>query len=235
MIGSRNVVAQFACHVLGWSARMTDDLIVSTTTLPMFLLSIRAAMPRPKDTDLTTTSSAVLSFFKLIRIKEPNMETAITVAIIAAAISVLGWLVNYVLSSRSERERARLASQLSHVQKQLEPLYGPLAFLIYEGRQTFSDLREKLGPRPFFGGGRSLSDEELVLCRPVLARAGPGRHRLQPGPPLPRIPASVTPSARESTSHWPVAWPMPRRQRGFPETGSNRSPGRSLPGAASRT
>ena len=48
--------------------------------------------------------------------------------------------------------------------------------------------------------------------RPVLARAGPGRHRLQPGPPVPRIPASVTPSARESTSHWPVAWPMLRRQ-----------------------
>ena len=48
--------------------------------------------------------------------------------------------------------------------------------------------------------------------RPVLARAGPSRHRLQPGPPLPCIPASVTPSARESTSHLPVAWPMLRRQ-----------------------
>src|SRR5262249_25636582 len=93
----------------------------------------------------------------------PNMEPAITVAIIAAAISVLGWLVNYILSSRSERERTRLASQLSHVQKQLELLYGPLAFMIYEGRQTFNDLREKLGPRPFFGGGRVLTDEELDL------------------------------------------------------------------------
>ena len=36
--------------------------------------------------------------------------------------------------------------------------------------------------------------------RPVLGRAGPGRHRLPPGPPVPRIPASVTPSAHESTS-----------------------------------
>ena len=31
-----------------------------------------------------------------------------------------------------------------HVQKQLELLYGPLAFLIYEGRQAFDDLWEKL-------------------------------------------------------------------------------------------
>ncbi len=91
------------------------------------------------------------------------MQPAITVAIIAAAISAVGWVVNYVLSSRSARERTRLDAQLSHVQRQLELLYGPLAFLLYEGRQTLSDLWEKLGPQSIFTEGRQLTNEELNL------------------------------------------------------------------------
>ena len=41
-----------------------------------------------------------------------------------------------------------------------------------------------------------------VIGRPVLSRASSSRHRLPPVPPVPRISASVTPSAHESTSRW---------------------------------
>jgi hypothetical protein len=78
------------------------------------------------------------------------MEPAITVAVIAAVVSGVGWVVNYILSSRSERQRVRLASKLAHIQKQLELLYGPLAFLVLEGKRTFDDLLEKLGRRYIF-------------------------------------------------------------------------------------
>ena len=91
------------------------------------------------------------------------MEPAITVAVIAAAVSAVGWIVNYILSSRSERERSRLASRLSHIQKQLELLYGPLAFLVLEGRRSFKDLIDKLGRNHVFMHNRELPKDELDL------------------------------------------------------------------------
>src|ERR1035438_8400772 len=91
------------------------------------------------------------------------MESAITVAVIAAAASAIGWIVNYVLSSISERERNRLASRLSHIQKQLELLYGPLAFLMFEGRRSFIDLLETLGRKYVFINDRELPQDELEL------------------------------------------------------------------------
>jgi hypothetical protein len=91
------------------------------------------------------------------------MEPAITVAVIAAAVSAVGWIVNYILTSRSERERTRLTSRLNHVEKQLEFLYGPLAFLVYEGRQTWEDLLHKLGRNHVFVAGHELPQQELDL------------------------------------------------------------------------
>jgi hypothetical protein len=91
------------------------------------------------------------------------MNVAITVAVITATATGVGWIVNHVLSERAERKRVRQAARLSYVQKQLEKLYGPLAFLVWEGRDTFNDLRNTLGPTSIFGGDRTLTDDELQL------------------------------------------------------------------------
>lgn len=90
------------------------------------------------------------------------MEPAITVAVIAAAASVIGWIVNYVFSSRSERRRAHVSARLAHREDQLKSLYGPLAFLIYEGRRTWGDLLAKLGRVHIFTVD-DLSASELKL------------------------------------------------------------------------
>jgi hypothetical protein len=91
------------------------------------------------------------------------MEPAITVAVIAAAVSAVGWIVNYILTSRSERERARLTSRLTRIERQLEFLYGPMAFLVYEGEQTWKDLLRKLGRANVFIRGQELPQQELDL------------------------------------------------------------------------
>ena len=91
------------------------------------------------------------------------MQPAITVAVIAATVSAIGWIVNYVLSSRSEKERGRLIARLSHIERQLELLYGPLAFLVYEGRRSFLDLLDTLGRKSVFRGNDELPQDELEL------------------------------------------------------------------------
>jgi len=88
---------------------------------------------------------------------------AVAAAIIAAAVSAIGWFANSLLSSRTDRTRARLAAQLSHVEKQLSELYGPLAFLVYEGKASFEDLLSTLGRRYVFKGDVPLPDPELRL------------------------------------------------------------------------
>jgi hypothetical protein len=91
------------------------------------------------------------------------MQPAITVAVIAAAASAVGWIVNYILTSRSERERGRLAAKLVHIERQLELLYGPLAFLAYEGRRSFLDLLDTLGRKYIFLNNEELPQDELEL------------------------------------------------------------------------
>ncbi len=89
------------------------------------------------------------------------MSTALLVAVLAGVISVLGWFVSHLLGSRADRRRARLAAQISHVEKQLSELYGPLAFFIYEGRATSEDLLQTLGRRHVFSVDKPLPDDEL--------------------------------------------------------------------------
>lgn len=91
------------------------------------------------------------------------MDTAVIVAVITAAVSIAGWFANHVLAARSERKRLRLTAQLAQVDKQLEELYGPLAFLVYEGRATFQDLLDTLGRDYVFADGRPLPQDELRL------------------------------------------------------------------------
>jgi hypothetical protein len=89
------------------------------------------------------------------------METPVLVALIAGSITALGWLVNHWLSARHEEQRRRTEAQLGFVERQVEELYGPLAFLIYEGRRNFLDLLDTLGRRTIFVGDRPLPQDEL--------------------------------------------------------------------------
>ncbi|MDP1547920.1 MAG: hypothetical protein Q8L87_18070 [Anaerolineales bacterium] len=67
------------------------------------------------------------------------MDTTTTIAVIGALISVMGWIVNYILSTTAERRRQRLIIQIEFTKQQLEELYGPLVFLVVEGKYTFSE------------------------------------------------------------------------------------------------
>lgn len=63
---------------------------------------------------------------------------------IATAFAAIGWIVNHILSEYRDRRNQQLAASLKYTERQLEELYGPLAFLVWEGRRTFQDLKETL-------------------------------------------------------------------------------------------
>lgn len=89
------------------------------------------------------------------------MESSVIVAIIAGAVTAVGWLVNHILTDRREREKRQTEASLKYVERQLEELYGQLAFLLYEGRRTFQDLLDTLGRSSVFINNNSLSEEDL--------------------------------------------------------------------------
>jgi hypothetical protein len=72
------------------------------------------------------------------------MDATITIAILGASISVVGWIVNYILSTLAERNRQRLLTQIEFTKQQLEELYGPLVFLVMEGNHSFSEALRTL-------------------------------------------------------------------------------------------
>ncbi len=73
------------------------------------------------------------------------MDIAWGIAVLGAVVTALGWLVTHILSNSAENRRQRLISQLKFTEQQLEELYGPLAFLLLEGRQTFQALADTVG------------------------------------------------------------------------------------------
>lgn len=73
------------------------------------------------------------------------MEVTLLVALVGAVITALGWLVTHFLSSSSEKRLRRLIYQRKFIRRQIVELYGPLAFLLLEGRQTFQALADTLG------------------------------------------------------------------------------------------
>jgi hypothetical protein len=91
------------------------------------------------------------------------MEPSIGVAIIAGSVTAVGWLINHILTDRREREKRQTEASLKYVEKQLEELYGPLAFLLYEGRRTFEDLLDTLGRNYVFTHDNSISKEDLKI------------------------------------------------------------------------
>lgn len=82
-------------------------------------------------------------------------------ALIAAAVAVLGWLVNHQLTSARDRAARRLDATLKFTERQLEELYGPLAVILLSSRDTFRDLLTQLGRDFVFHGEHPLPPEEL--------------------------------------------------------------------------
>ena len=95
------------------------------------------------------------------------MDDIIVVATITASITIIGWLANHILQSARERHNQKLITHVNFIERQLEELYGPLAFLILEGKRTFKDLLETLGRNYVFyideWEERSLPEDELKL------------------------------------------------------------------------
>ncbi|UKY50807.1 hypothetical protein [Streptomyces inhibens] len=91
------------------------------------------------------------------------MDSTFLAAVIAAAVTAGGWLVNHTLSARADLKRRKAEARLTHIENQLEQLYGPLLFLIKEGRSAFHDFCETLGHNYVFAPGRPLSPEEQEL------------------------------------------------------------------------
>jgi hypothetical protein len=88
-------------------------------------------------------------------------QTATVVAAsIAAAIAVMGWIVTHWLTNAREKQKHRLEASLKFTERQIEELYGPLAILLLEGRQSFEDLLAFLGRKSVFVGHEPLSDED---------------------------------------------------------------------------
>lgn len=68
------------------------------------------------------------------------MDTALLVAIITATASILSWVVSSIFSSWREKRKEKLEARLKFIDKQLEELYGPLAFLVHEGENSFKSI-----------------------------------------------------------------------------------------------
>jgi len=91
------------------------------------------------------------------------MDATITVAIIAATVSVAGWAANYSFSRIADSRRQRIEGLMAHVEKQLSDLYGPLTFLIIEGGASHKDLLSTLGRDQVFQSNAQLSTQEREL------------------------------------------------------------------------
>lgn len=89
------------------------------------------------------------------------MELPILVAIISATVTVLGWLISHILTLQRERETQQLTALWKFTERQLEELYGPLSFLIWDGRRAFADLLEIFGRNYVFPESGTLTEDEL--------------------------------------------------------------------------
>ncbi|MFE6282681.1 hypothetical protein [Streptomyces sp. NPDC057877] len=91
------------------------------------------------------------------------MDSTFLAALIAAAVTAGGWIANHALAARADLRRRQAEARLTHVENQLEQLYGPLLFLVEEGRSAFHDFCDTLGRNYVFAAGRPLSPEEQDL------------------------------------------------------------------------
>jgi hypothetical protein len=90
------------------------------------------------------------------------MDTPLLIAIVTVSITILGWLINHILTARRDSASQRLSASLKYIERQLEELYGPLTFLIIEGRRASMDFVIANGREPVFG---SMNADEVKLWR----------------------------------------------------------------------
>jgi hypothetical protein len=91
------------------------------------------------------------------------MNVSIFVAIISASVTAIGWLVSHILLIRREDKNRKMDSSLRFIERQLEELYGPLAFFIWESTRAFKDLLETFGRDNIFTSGETLPEQELKV------------------------------------------------------------------------
>lgn len=89
------------------------------------------------------------------------MDAPVIGAIIAGSVATVGWFVSYALTSVSSVANAKRTAALVHIEKQLAELYGPLAFLVLEGRQSFEELLRVLDRKYVFGPNGQISESDL--------------------------------------------------------------------------
>lgn len=80
---------------------------------------------------------------------------------VLAFLGGIGWFISHTVTTFGDKRRQELIWQLEFTSKQLEQLYGPLAFVLTEGRQRFDDLLRSLGRSDVFVGDEKLPKEEL--------------------------------------------------------------------------
>ena len=88
-------------------------------------------------------------------------EKTLGYAATLAILSGIGWLISRFFGERDSRRRQQLIWQADFTAKQLEELYGPLAFLVTEGEQTFVDLLGRLGRNYVFDDDKLLPRSDL--------------------------------------------------------------------------
>jgi len=74
----------------------------------------------------------------------------VKIVAIMGGITAIGWLISHLLTIKREDIQRSRTALLNHTERQLEKLYGPLVFLIIEGKQTFNDLLSILGRKDVF-------------------------------------------------------------------------------------
>jgi len=84
------------------------------------------------------------------------------IALIAAIVTIIGWLVTHILQVRRDEGRRRVDALLRFTERQLDELYGPLALLVVEGRRTYLDLLDVVGRDKVFQDGQDLSPTDLA-------------------------------------------------------------------------
>ncbi|MBD2727925.1 hypothetical protein H6G96_16750 [Nostoc sp. FACHB-892] len=73
----------------------------------------------------------------------PGLTATILTTAITTAFAIVAGIVNHIMSGNRDRENQQKIASLKYTEQQLEELYGPLAFLIWEGRCTYTDLVKK--------------------------------------------------------------------------------------------
>jgi hypothetical protein len=73
----------------------------------------------------------------------PGLTATIITTAITTAFAIAAGIANHIMSGKRDRENQQKTASLKYTEQQLEELYGPLAFLIWEGRCTYTDLVKK--------------------------------------------------------------------------------------------